>query len=137
MKANQTVLIIDDDKNSLQILGNFLRDEFEISCAQTGIQGLRKAELYQPDLILLDLLMPFMSGLDTLTQLKQIKATKHIPVIVLYSDTFLQEAYRAIEKGAYDCIRKPFDYLMIENRVKNALNQSDKVKIPDSEITIS
>lgn len=137
MKHNQKVLIIDDDKNSLQILGNFLRDEFDISCAQTGIQGLRKAENYKPDLILLDLLMPFMSGLDTLTQLKKIKATKHIPVIVLYSDSFLKEAYLAIENGAYDCIRKPFDYLVIENRVKNALMQSNKTTTPASEITNS
>ncbi|EAQ67277.1 response regulatory protein (rrp-1) [Marinomonas sp. MED121] len=136
MKNNQKVLIIDDDKNSLQILGNFLRDEFEISCAQTGIQGIRKAELYQPDLILLDLLMPYMSGLDTLSQLKKISATKHIPILILYSDTYRKEAYLAIEKGAYDCIRKPFDYLVIETRVKNALNPPAKFNIEESKITI-
>ena len=136
MKSNHKVLIIDDDKNSLQILGNFLRDKFEISCAQTGIQGLRKAELYKPDLILLDLLMPFMRGLDPLTQLQPITATQHIPVIVLYSDSYLKETYRAIECGAYDCIRKPFDYLVIETRVKNALNQLSSTRSENPEITI-
>ncbi|WP_438466860.1 response regulator [Marinomonas sp. PE14-40] len=129
MNTNQKVLIIDDDKNSLQILGNFLRDKVQISCAQTGTQGLRKAELYKPDLILLDLLMPFMSGLDTLTQLKEINATKHIPVIVLYSDQYRKEASIAIENGAYDCIRKPFDYLVIETRVKNALMKTSNNQV--------
>lgn len=134
MNTNQKVLIIDDDKNSLQILGNFLRDKVQISCAQTGTQGIRKAELYKPNLILLDLLMPFMSGLETLSQLKEIKATKDIPVIVLYSDQYRKEASIAIENGAYDCIRKPFDYLVIETRVKNALmktsNNQEAITIP-------
>ncbi|WP_063338407.1 MULTISPECIES: response regulator [unclassified Marinomonas] len=132
MNTDQKVLIIDDDKNSLQILGNFLRDKVQISCAQTGAQGIRKAELYNPDLILLDLLMPFMSGLDTLAQLKEISATKHIPVIVLYSDQYRKEASIAIENGAYDCIRKPFDYLVIETRVKNAL-----LKTSDNQVAIT
>lgn len=137
MNNKQKVLIIDDDKNSLQILGNFLRDEFEISCAQTGVQGLRKAEQYKPDLILLDLHMPFMSGLDTLSQLKKIKATNNIPVIILYSDSYIKEAYIAIESGAYDCIRKPFDYLVIETRVKNALGKVGNEQQQNPEITIS
>lgn len=137
MNRNQTVLIIDDDKNSLQILGNFLRDKLQISCAQTGVQGLRKAELYKPDLILLDLLMPYMSGLETLEQLKKIKCTQNIPVIVLYSDQYRKEASIAIENGAYDCIRKPFDYLVIETRVRNALLKTSNTNSPEASITIS
>ena len=119
-----SILIIDDDKNCLKILRYFLINDFDVIFAQGGVQGIRKAQQYLPDLILLDLIMPFMNGLEALKQLKEIQTTQDIPVIVLYNDGCLQLAYAAIEQGAYDCIRKPFDYFSVETRVKNTLKQN-------------
>ena len=79
----QTILIVDDEKANRQILKQLLQDEARIIFAKNGAQALEFAENYQPDLILLDVIMPDVSGFEVIDQLKNNPKTMHISVIFI------------------------------------------------------
>lgn len=97
----QKILIIEDEPEVLQLYSDILKqEEFEVITARNGQEGLETAVRVKPDLILLDILMPVMDGIDMLKKMKIDDAIKNIPVIVLtnYSDT--QKIAEAMENGA-------------------------------------
>ena len=71
----QTILLVDDEKSNLKILSEALKYDVDIILAKNGMQGIKKAIKFQPDLILLDIVMPLMSGFDVITQLKNNEQT--------------------------------------------------------------
>ena len=119
-----TLLIIDDDPVSACLLRDYLGKVkgFVVLTAQTGVDGIRAAEQYVPDLILIDFRLVDMSGLEVHEHLRQNATTKHIPVI--YSSTFLtlRTIEQATMKGAKGFISKPFTPIEIYTKVATALN---------------
>ncbi|KKO46448.1 hypothetical protein WG68_03750 [Arsukibacterium ikkense] len=127
--SRQQVLIIDDQKTNLKILGDILRPDVDIMLAQSAEQGLRKAITLQPDLILLDVIMPEVDGFELIKSLKHHAQTSAIPVIFItaLSDTNHEE--QGLRLGACDYIYKPFHASIVQARVRLHLQLARQRKL--------
>lgn len=114
----QRVLIVDDKKSNLKILSDILRDEVDVILAQDGEQGIRKAAEYQPDLILLDVVMPGIDGFEVISRLKHDANTCAIPVIFITSLNDVSHEEQGLLLGACDYINKPFHAAIVLARIK-------------------
>jgi len=104
----QTVLIVDDNANNLATLSDYLMEyDFEVLVARTGEQGILRAQLAQPALILLDIVMPGMDGFETCRRLKADPRTQAIPVIFLTALTETEHKVKGFQLGSVDYITKP------------------------------
>jgi two-component system, cell cycle response regulator len=116
------VLIIDDDPSALEVAKARLSKEgLEIVCAQGGVAGLKTARAEDPDLILLDLDMPDISGFDVCRTLKADGELCMIPVLFLSSSTTAEDKIAGLDLGAVDYVTKPFDAFELRARVRAAL----------------
>ncbi|MEJ5362382.1 MAG: response regulator [Spirochaetota bacterium] len=105
--AEQKVLIIDDDEIAHYVIKGYLADtRFSVIEAFDGFDGLKKAKEYMPDVILLDLIMPGMSGFEVLEQLKSDTTTKEIPVIILSSKILEEEDRKKLEGNVVSILTK-------------------------------
>jgi two-component system, sensor histidine kinase and response regulator len=103
------VLVIDDQEPNIQVVGQLLaRAGYDIVPALNGEEGLQRARAAPPDLVLLDMRMPGMSGFDVIAALKAVPETRDIPVIFLTADDDRDTLSRAFAAGAVDYITKPF-----------------------------
>ena len=116
-----TIMIIDDEPSILQSLGGLLSDEgFEILTASNGYEGLKMIEQEAPDLILLDIWMPGIDGIETLKEIKKIHP--FLPVIIITGHGNIETAVKATKLGAFDLIEKPLSIDKIIVDINNALN---------------
>ena len=113
------VLVVDDDLMSLQLLKRILEVDYNVELADNGESALEKAESTLPDIILLDVKMPGLSGYDVCEILKRTDATSEIPVIFISGMTSLEDERRGFEAGAVDYILKPLRAPVVYHRVKN------------------
>jgi DNA-binding NtrC family response regulator len=124
--VNQTanhsrILIVDDDEGTREALEAILEDDYDVACVADGQSALDKLNREAFDLVLLDLIMPGMDGIETL---KRIKAyDKQIDVIMVSATDRAREATAAITSGAYDYITKPFDADAILTDIERALQK--------------
>jgi CheY-like chemotaxis protein len=103
------ILVIDDEPQILWVASTRLQaGGYAVSTALSGEQGLKKARKEIPDLVLLDHIMPEMSGDETLERLKKDPATKNIPVIIFTADERRVHMGDCLSRGAADCLFKPF-----------------------------
>ncbi len=112
-----TILIVDDEKSNLAILSRILDRDYKLLIAKNGVSALKIAKERQPDLILLDVLMPDISGFDVLISLKNIEATQAIPVIFITGLDSVKDEAKGFLLGAVDYITKPFDNTVVRARV--------------------
>jgi len=117
LNEQSCVLIIDDDPLMLGALSSILSPHYLIKAARSGETGLLLTEKYDIDLILLDLVMKGMSGYEVLEKLKANEKTKHIPVIFITGSDSQTDEKKALENGAVDFIRKPFEASIVTLRV--------------------
>jgi two-component system, sensor histidine kinase and response regulator len=123
MDALPAILIVDDNPSNLSFLFDLLdQAHFEVSISQDGAQALARAEKIQPDLILLDIMLPIMNGFEICHQLKQRDATRHIPVIFMTALSETANKVRGFELGAVDYISKPFQPEEVLARIKTHLH---------------
>ena len=115
------VLIVDDTEENVDILVEALSHEYEISVAMDGISAMEYIHEHQPDLILLDIIMPGMDGYEVCRKLKQDTATHEIPIIFLTALTHEQDEAKGLDLGAVDYITKPFSSRLVKARVRNQL----------------
>ena len=111
------ILIIDDTPMVLRALGDMLRNEYNILIAKSGDQGILSAKKNKPSLILLDIMMPGMSGFETMEALQTDEQTKNIPVIFVSGDVSAETKENGYKLGAVDFIEKPFIEIAIMRRV--------------------
>ncbi|HEY6435377.1 MAG TPA: response regulator [Ignavibacteriaceae bacterium] len=120
------ILVIDDLPENIFILQDRLAQEgYEVITAYGGNDGMEKAYLTLPDLILLDVMMPDMSGLDVCKTLVNDEKTKHIPIILVTAKSGAEDTKEGLEAGAFDYIKKPFNRIELMARVKSALKLSE------------
>jgi len=120
--GDQTVLIVDDAPDSIQILREIFRDEYRVKAVSSGEAALELlASGTQPDIILLDVVMPGIDGYETCRRLKQDSATQDIPVIFISAKIAIEDETRGFELGAADYIIKPFSSPVVKARVRNHL----------------
>jgi signal transduction histidine kinase len=117
-----TVLVIDDQPDNVKLLLDFLSKKgFKMLVAHDGKEGIRMAELTQPDLILLDVTMPEMDGFEVCQALKNHEKTQGIPVIFMTARTEIVDKLKGFEVGAADYITKPFQFEEVLARVTSHL----------------
>lgn len=136
-----SILLVDDTTDSLQLLTQLLRMEsYEVRPVLNGTQALQAARHSQPDLILLDILMPDIDGYEVCRQLKADDRTKDIPVIFLTCmDLYENEAY-GFELGAVDYIAKPYNSAIVKSRIRTHLQikiQNDILRQQAEELRIA
>ncbi|MFZ0135136.1 MAG: sigma-54 dependent transcriptional regulator [Desulfobacterales bacterium] len=118
---NPSILIVDDEPSILQSLAGLLTDEgFDVHTASNGYEALKKIDSESPDLVLLDIWMPGMDGIDTLQEIK--KSNPFIQVIIITGHGTIETAVKATKMGAYDLIEKPLSIDKIILAINNALN---------------
>ncbi len=116
------LLAIDDSPINLRLISMVLGKEgFEILCTENSLEAVHLATETQPDLILLDMMLPGTSGLEICRLLKSQSETKEIPVIMVTAKTLGTDVMDALEAGAYDYIKKPLDEPEVVARVRSAL----------------
>ncbi|MFA7227520.1 MAG: response regulator [Melioribacteraceae bacterium] len=124
------ILIIDDYPDNVFLLQDRLeREGFEIITAYHGETGIQKAIAEKPDLILLDIMMPDISGYDVCKTLTAHPETKLIPIILLTALTEADSIREGLLAGAFDYIKKPFNKIELVARINSALRFSDSSKI--------
>lgn len=117
-----TILVVDDTADNLALLSDLLRGFYTVKIAKDGRKALQIAtEESPPDLILLDIMMPGMSGYDVLRELRTREATREIPVVLLTAMGSLQDERKGLELGAADYITKPVSPPVLLARVANHL----------------
>lgn len=116
------VLIADDNQQNCELLDAYLSAEgYEISMAYDGQQTLDKVAESQPDLILLDIMMPRLSGYEVCQELKQNKSTRDIPVLMVTALAERGDVEKAVEAGCDDFLSKPVNSLELKTRVRSLL----------------
>ncbi|KAA3609774.1 MAG: response regulator [Calditrichaeota bacterium] len=122
-RKQSEILIIDDHPDNIQLLGQILvKNNFKVHSAESGKKVLGFIEERQPDLILLDIMMPEMDGYEVCKELKSNSLTKHIPVIFLTALADSDAIIKGFEVGANDFITKPFHINEVIARVQAQLN---------------
>ncbi len=123
---NFLILIVDDLGRNLQTVGSMLdREGYLTTFALSGPQALARIPMAQPDLILLDLMMPQMDGIQVCQQIKTEPAWREIPIIILSASNDSEQLLQAFKSGAVDYITKPFNSLELLARVKTHLKLKD------------
>ena len=117
-----SILVVDDEEAIVSSLGSILQDEgYEVAVAKSGVEALKIYTVDPPDLMLLDIWMPEMDGLETLRRVKELVPTAQ--VMVMSGHGSIETAVKAIKLGAYDYIEKPLSLENVTLRVKHALEQ--------------
>lgn len=120
--ANADILIVDDLEENIVLLGHLLRTMgFKAHSARSGKEALEWIAENPPDAILLDLVMPGMDGIEVCEILKSDEKTRHIAVIIITGMTEREANVRALDVGADDFVQKPFDSVLLEARIRNAV----------------
>ena len=116
------VLVVDDISQNLQVVGTMLRAEgYHVTPATSGSQALERAQSRPPDLILLDLMMPDMNGLEVCRRLKTDPSTREIPIIFLTASNEMEHLVKGFEAGAVDYVTKPFNAPELLARIRTHL----------------
>ena len=123
--APATVLVVDDDPVILKLLEvNFEMEGFEVVRAADGFEGLERARAVLPDIVVLDVMMPRMTGYEVAKALREDDGTAHIPIIFVTARAQSSDVERGMELGVDDYITKPFDPLDLIDRVNTLLARS-------------
>ncbi len=116
---NGVVLVIDDDPMACDIIEGFLyQDGYEMAFAHSGREALEIIDAVQPDIVLLDVLMPEMDGFEVCRRLKANEKWRDIPVIIVTGLHEKTDVVRGFEVGANDFIHKPFNDVELRSRVR-------------------
>jgi len=127
--VDDMVLIADDDRDIVRFVEVNLRLEgFEVITAHDGEDALAKALELQPNLILLDVMMPLMDGFEVCTRLRDDGRSAHIPVIMLTAKSLSADKVLGLTAGADDYIIKPFDPMELIARVKTTLRRASEMR---------
>lgn len=118
----QKILVIDDNQSILEEIMDILRFEgYAVFGANNGLSGLSQAKKIRPDLILSDVFMPDISGIEVIIQLKKIDELKDIPIILVSASVLQDSIHKGFEAGAADFLKKPFVIDDLLEKVKKQL----------------
>ncbi len=115
------ILVVDDEPFNVELLEGMLSKDYEIVRAYDGNEALLRVEKALPDLILLDIMMPEMSGYEVCRKLKSEEKTMHIPIVMVTALKEVENRIKALEANADDFLSKPVDMYELSARVKSLL----------------
>ncbi|ARP95351.1 response regulator [Bordetella genomosp. 13] len=134
--ARPTLLLVDDEPTNLQVLRHTLQDDYRLFFARDGLKGMELARMEQPDLILLDVMMPGISGYEVCAALKQDTATETIPIIFVTALANTMDEQYGFDLGAVDYITKPYSPAIVKARVRNHLSLVQVQVLRDTRLQI-
>lgn len=135
--AKRNVLVVDDEEDILELVRyNLSREGYDVTCVTSGEEALSSAKRTAPDLVILDLMLPGIDGLEICRQLKAFTALAHIPIIMLTAKGEESDIVTGLEVGADDYVAKPFSPRVLLARVKNALRRRREVSDGDEPVRI-
>jgi len=122
MDKKSRILIVDDTVDTVELLKKRLRSEgYDTAEAYDGEECLRQVDAYNPDLILLDVMMPKLNGYEVCERLKADENSRYIPVLMLTAKSEVENKVKGLDIGADDYLAKPFDYKELSARVRSLL----------------
>ncbi|WPL16825.1 Cyclic di-GMP phosphodiesterase response regulator RpfG [Thiorhodovibrio winogradskyi] len=131
----QSILVVDDEPANIDLLVDCLKDDYHMKAATRGEKALRIARASeQPDMVLLDIMMPGMDGLEVCRQLKEDFTTRHIPVIFITAKISIEDEIRGLALGAVDYIVKPISPPIVQARVRTQLALYDQNRELDAKV---
>ncbi len=126
LMSKERILVVDDEEDLLELIHyNLAKDGYRVSCVASGERALQEARNQVPDLIVLDLMLPRVDGLEVCRQLKADPKTKHVPIIMLTAKTEEADVVTGLEMGAADYVTKPFSPRVLLARIKAVLRRDD------------
>jgi len=141
--VKQKILVVDDEEDILELLKfNLSREGYQVLCAVSGEQALRLVRSENPDLIMLDLMLPGIDGLEVTRRLKNDPDTKNLPIVMLTAKGEEADIVTGLELGADDYITKPFSprvliariRAVLRRRIKGQTEETSVLRIHDIEI---
>ena len=126
--VKNSVLVVDDEVTNLSLVAGLLRDHYQVKVAKDAERALELAHNEQPDLILLDVMMPITDGYEVCRRLKADSATQNIPVIFLTSQTDTENEELGLSLGAVDYITRPIRPGILLSRVRAHLSEANAVR---------
>ncbi len=131
--AKEHILVVDDEEDILELVRyNLTKEGYRVSTVTSGEEALKAARTSQPDVILLDLMLPGVDGLEVCRLLKQDAKTQHIPVIMLSAKGDEADVVTGLELGAADYITKPFSPRILVARLRAVLRRRATEAVSDS-----
>ena len=127
-KAAHSILLVEDNEELLSMLEQKLCQYYNVYTAVNGVEGLKAVKKYQPDLVVTDLMMPIMNGIEMAKTLKNNFDTCHIPVIMLTAKSSTEDKVEGYDSGADSYISKPFDFDVLISRISNLQGQRKLLK---------
>jgi len=135
MNSRQKVLLIDDEQSVCDVVSDYFdKAGYEVVIARSGAEGIEKSQSARPDIIILDLMLPDMDGLDICRDLRK---TSSVPIIMLSARTEEVDRVLGLEMGADDYVVKPFSPRELLARVKAVLRRSAYVPNPERQQSVS
>jgi len=124
---SKTILAVDDEEDILELVNyNLRREGYQVVCSDSGEDALKRTQSFDFDLILLDLMLPGIDGLEVAKRLKKDPKTQNIPIIMITAKGEDADVVTGLELGADDYITKPFSPCVLAARVKSVLRSTDK-----------
>lgn len=127
-KTKTSILIVEDNNELRHFLWNILSETYTVLEATNGKEGLEYAQQHIPDLIISDVMMPLMDGLDMVKAVKENHNTCHIPIIVLSAKSSLDDRIAGLEQGIDDYITKPFSSTYLKTKILSLLRQRKQLQ---------
>ncbi|HAY21615.1 response regulator [Desulfobacca acetoxidans] len=131
--AKEHILVVDDEEDILELVRyNLTKEGYRVTAVATGEEALRTAHSVHPELILLDLMLPGVDGLEVCRQLKQDPKTSHVPIIMLSAKGEEADIVTGLELGAVDYVTKPFSPRVLIARLRAVLRRRSAEPLSES-----
>ena len=118
MKRKAKILAVDDDPVNIAIIEEVLGEAYRLECLNSGMEALEKVKSFQPDLVLLDIMMPGMNGYEVCRQLRAHSGLRHLKIVLVSAKAMSNERLEGYRAGADDYITKPFNLLEFRAKVE-------------------
>ena len=122
------ILVIDDNRDIQKLIGELLSSDYNIITASNGKEGVRMAAKYVPDLIICDVMMPVMDGLECCRNIKKEVSTSHIPVLMLTACSMDEQRVEGYDSGADGYLSKPFNNSVLKSRCASLILNRKRIK---------
>lgn len=128
--ANKTILVVDDEKDLLDLIEyNLKKEDYDVLRAENGEEGIKIAREERPDLILMDIMMPKMDGMEAVIEMKADEDLKSIPIIFLTARSDEKTEIEGLNKGGDDYITKPISTSKLISRIKAVMRRYDETEL--------
>lgn len=127
-RSTKKILVVDDNEDMRSFLIAILGSEYDVIAAKDGAEALKTIKSEMPDMVISDLMMPNMGGLEMTQRMKQQEELRYIPIVLLTAKSAIESKLEAMEFGADDYVTKPFEPEYLRARVRNILSQREQLE---------